>query len=109
MLEDTGELRPFFVGIRTDATKTTGTVGDDVDASEVVVRLVEALRKSRDKYRAVALVKDVTLRDGSSDAVWVDLCHSEGAAMTCYLPYRLDNGRLAAGSMGAQACDNLLW
>lgn len=108
-LEETGELRPFFVGVRADGKKTMGSVGDEVDASEVVVRLVAALRKSRDQYRAVAVVKDVTLRDGSSDAIWVDLCHREGAAMTCYLPYRLEDGRLTAGSMGAQACDNLLW
>ncbi|QDV09865.1 hypothetical protein Poly30_54250 [Planctomycetes bacterium Poly30] len=108
-LESTGELRPFFIGVRIDGTKTMGSLGDEVDASEVVVRLVAALRKSRDQYRAVAIVKDVTLRDGTSDAIWVDLCHSEGHAMTCYLTYRLHDGRLTAGDMGAQACDNLLW
>ena len=108
-LEETGELRPFFIGIRTSGEKTLGTIGDESDAADLVERLVELIRKNRGDYRAVAVVKDVKLRDQDSDAIWVDLCHSEGPSMTCYLPYRLKDEKVVAGEMGAQEQPNLIW
>lgn len=108
-LEETGELRPFFIGIRASGEKILGTLGNESDAADLVEGLVELIRKNRSDYRAVAIVKDVKLRDGSSDAIWVDLCHSEGPSMTCYLPYHLQGERVVAGEMGAQEQANLVW
>ncbi len=109
-LEETGELRPFFVAVQLDGKKTVGTLGEEEDDSaEVVVKLLSVLLKRRDQYRAVAIVKDVTLRGSTTEAIWVDLCHSEGASMTCYLPYEVEDGKLTPGDMGAQASENLVW
>ena len=73
------------------------------------MRLISVLLKRRDEFRAMAIVKDVSLRGGGADAIWVDLCHNEGASMTCYLPYELVEGKVKPGDMGAQASENLLW
>ena len=108
-LEETGELRPFFVAVQTDGKKTLGSLGDEIDANELVVRLLAALKKNRHQYRAVAIAKDVTLRGSDSDAIWIDVCHSEGPSMTCYLPYQLKDQKLTAGDMGAQELENPLW
>lgn len=109
VLNDTGELRPFFIGVQTDGEKAMGSIGNDAEASELVERLIRSLKHNRDKYRAVAIVKDVALREQGTDAIWVDICHSDGISMTCYLPYRRVDGTLMTGDMGAQGCANHLW
>jgi len=110
-LQEGGELRPFCVSVRLDGKTTVGMIDDDetCDAAELVERLVGRLRKERDRFRACAVVKDVTLRGLETEAVWVDLCHSEGAAITCYQPYERKGDTYRFGDLGAQAGQNLLW
>ncbi|MEM8710098.1 MAG: hypothetical protein AAGG01_04035 [Planctomycetota bacterium] len=108
-LEENGALWPFSVGVKKDGTKAVGMVPDSIDTAEHVERLERALKKARDDYRAIALVKDVQLRGQDADAIWVDLCHSEGPSMTCYLPYSIVRKKVVVGEMGAQACDNHFW
>lgn len=113
-LFETGTVLPFYLGIGEEGQVTVGSLDDRLAAPDLAKKLVILLRKSRSRFRACAIVTDQSLigqshSSGNTDAIWVDLCHSEGPAMSCYLPYRQANDTPVLGDLGAQPATNLIW
>lgn len=113
-LLEKGTVLPFYLGIGEEGQVTVGSLDDRITAPEMAKKLVILLRKSRSRFRACAIVTDQSLVDqspigGNTDAIWVDLCHSEGPALSCYLPYRSANDTPVLGDLGAQQATNLIW
>jgi hypothetical protein len=104
-----GEFFPYAVVVRTDGqtemVAARPDAGEDRPASaDVITACRTTLAERRDQLRAAAVVADVHLPDGS-DAVQVELEHTEGPALTIQLPYTkkrfgrgIDYGPLRAGA-----------
>jgi len=113
MLDEHGEFFPFAVALSSSG-ETRTVLGDpglgDRAPSEVVLEvLVAGLRNDRGNLRAVALVSDVRMSD--SDAVAVELEHSEGPTMAVYLRYRARRfrGGVRFGGLVAGAGSPAIW
>lgn len=107
MLDERGEFFPYAVGL--DASNdvrmiaTEPDLGEAPPSEEVLALLIAGLRTERDRLRAVGIVVDVRL--SNSDAIRVELEHSEGPAMAVLLPYTkkrfrrgVEYGELSAGA-----------
>lgn len=112
MLADHGEFVPFAVAL--DTSGETRTVmgdpgsGERASRDEVLDVLIAGQRSDRNTLRAVALVADVRMSD--SDAVQVELEHSEGPAMAAYQHYRprrFRNGVRFEGSIAGVASPSI--
>ncbi len=113
-LLETGTVLPFYLGIGEEEKVIVGSLDDRITAPEMAEKLLALLRKSRSRFRACAIVTDQSfvnqsLGGGEMDAIWVDLCHSEGPALSCYLPYRNTHDAPVLGDLGAQPATNLIW
>ncbi len=112
MLEKHGDFLPYGVSLSLEGegSMVTGYEGDERPiSSEVLSLLIDGLRQQRDRLRAAALVSDV--RAGGSDAIRVELEHSEGPTMAVLLPYqkkRLRRG-VEYGSLQASASTGHIW
>jgi hypothetical protein len=73
--------QPEMVAARPDAADDQPASGDVIDACRTT------LAERRDQLRAAAVVADVRLPDNGSDAIRVELEHTEGPALTVLLPY----------------------
>jgi hypothetical protein len=103
-----GEFFPYAVVVRNDGqtemVAARAHVTDDRPASaEVIEACRTTLAERRDQLRAAAIVADVRLAD--SDAIQVELEHTEGPALTVLLAYskkrlgrRIDYGQLRAAA-----------
>jgi hypothetical protein len=85
-----GEFYPYAVVVRHDGDTElvagpTDETNDRPPSAAVVAACRTALIERRDQLRATALVANLGLPDGS-DAVQVELEHSEGSAITVLLP-----------------------
>lgn len=67
-----------------------GDEDDDLDGNEVVEALLSSLREQRTDLTAVAVVSDVTLLEGGSDAIHVEAEHVDGQLAGLLQPYKLD-------------------
>jgi len=107
MLDERGEFFPYAVGL--DASNDVRMIAAEPDlgeappSEEVLALLIAGLRTGRDRLRAVGIVVDVRL--SNSDAIRVELEHSEGPAMAVLLPYTkkrfrrgVEYGELSAGA-----------
>lgn len=108
-LDRHGEFFPYAVVVRTDgqtemvAARPNATNGRPASA-DVFDACRTTVAERRDQLRAAAVVADVHLPDGS-DAVQIELEHTEGPAVTVQLPYSkkrlgrgIDYGRLRASA-----------
>ena len=90
MLKKHGEFFPYALAISAsgEIMHVAGDPDDGEQPSSVAVlqTLIQALRAEGDAIRAAAVVSDVRLSD--SDAVRVELEHTEGEAIVVLLPYR---------------------
>jgi hypothetical protein len=110
MLDKNGEFFPYGVALDSDGRveMVAGWTGSDRPPStEMIQLLTDGLRQRVSMVRAAAIVADV--RAGDSDAIRVELEHSEGAAMAVLLPYKkrrfargIEYGALAAGTARRQ-------
>ncbi|KQP84567.1 hypothetical protein ASF35_06675 [Aeromicrobium sp. Leaf291] len=91
-LQRYGELYPFGAALDlAGEQRLLGAdpgEGDHPDSTSVLEALYAGAGANADELRAVAFVADVLL-DGS-DALRVELEHSEGACLVVHLPYRLE-------------------
>lgn len=90
MLNKRRECYPFGFESLGDEAVMIGAgagLGDRSDSQAVLDALYEASRSRRDELDAVTYVCDVRLESGS-DAVCVDLEHSQGHALQIVTPYR---------------------
>ena len=86
-----GGFAPVAFTLDVDGTVSLTAAGWDEasgppPAAELLEGLRGALRSARDHFRAVAVVLDAAMPDGS-DVVQVDLEHAEGQALTVLMPY----------------------
>jgi hypothetical protein len=86
-----GEFFPYAVVVRADGETEMIAGRPDPDderpaSNDVIDACRIVLTERRDHLRAVAVIADVRLREGS-DAIRVELEHTEGAALTVLLPY----------------------
>lgn len=112
MLARHGEFFPYAVGVsqlgevRMFAAEP-GT-GEQPASTDVLRDLREGLRAERNALRAVALTSDVRIAD--SDAIRVDLEHSEGIAISVLLRYRHRNGSgIEYGALSADPGRAHIW
>jgi hypothetical protein len=88
-LEKLGEFFPFGATVTADGE--TRLLGADAlqaerpDSASIVSILLAEAQNTRGELRAVGICSDV--RGSESDAIRVDLEHSEGASMSVLLPY----------------------
>jgi hypothetical protein len=54
----------------------------------VIQACVAGLIHEKDRFRATAVIADVTILDSDQDAIAVDLEHTDGFALTVHLPYK---------------------
>jgi hypothetical protein len=109
LVEKHGSHIPFCMAITTSGERTSIAADDTkssaVDALVAGIRqhIAEALHEKR--YRAVALAQNVEYRSAKdgipTDAVQVTLDHENASPVTCYLPYRLMQGKLQPGALFA--------
>ena len=113
MLDEHGEFFPFAVAV--DVHSDTRMIMGDPDrrerppSAEVLSTILQELQRSRQEFRAVARVADVRVAD--SDAVRVELEHSEGPSMAVLLPYkkRRLRGGIEYGSLAATVAVPAVW
>jgi hypothetical protein len=113
MLDQHGEFFPY--GVALDVHSDTRMIAVDPDLGErppsadVLVTIMQGLRRQRDEFRAVAVVTDV--RVAESDAVRVELEHVEGPAMALLLPYKKKRLRKGVdfGDLAATAAAPAIW
>lgn len=90
LLERNGEFFPYAIALSTSGEfrPVAGDPGEGDQPSSVAVlqTLLDGLRGQTTENRAAAMVSDVRLPD--SDAIRVELEHSEGQAIVVLLPYR---------------------
>lgn len=113
-LDTHGEFFPYAVAIDLDGEAEMIAARPDPDdehpkSADVIEACVAALISQRDYIRAGAVVADVRLAD--SDAVRVDLEHSEGHALTVLLPYSKKRRRrgIDYGQLRAQTGSVRVW
>ncbi|UJR85340.1 hypothetical protein [Sandaracinus amylolyticus] len=95
MLEQEGEFEPFALALRKDGEimhLSPDEEGEDErEPEQVVESLRKTLRESREDYRAVAVVADVTLEDENDQAmtaaIHVAMEHAAEEPVNCYVPY----------------------
>ena len=112
MLARHGEFFPYTVGVsqlgevRMFAAEP-GT-GEQPLSTDVLQDLREGLRSERNALRAVALTSDVRVAD--SDAIRVELEHSEGIAISVLLRYHHRNGSgIEYGALSADPGRAQIW
>ena len=113
LLEKNGEFFPYAIALTAsgELKHVAGDPGEGDQPSSVAVlqTLVEGLREEADTNRAAAVVSDVRLSD--SDAVRVELEHSEGQAIVVLLPYRTKRLRrgIEYGETRASQGERQIW
>lgn len=114
-LETHGEFFPYAAAIGSDGQAELVAAQPDDDehpaSADVIDACIAALISKRDHLRAGAIVADVHVRELDSDAIRVDLEHSEGHALTILLPHtpkRAGNG-VDYGSIQAQPGQTQIW
>lgn len=115
LLNQQGQFLPFAAAIRAggEVELIGGQAGgDDTSAQEIRAALLEGLRQgARDgKYRATGLCSDMRVQRGgagpATDAIGVVLEHSDGTALSVYLPYeRQSPGRVQYGDLYSAAAE----
>jgi len=75
--------------------------------TDVLQDLREGLRSERNALRAVALTSDVRIAD--SDAIRVELEHSEGIAISVLLRYHPNGSGIEYGTLSADPGRAQLW
>ncbi|MCP3883154.1 MAG: hypothetical protein GY701_32860 [Sulfitobacter sp.] len=113
LLDRHGEFFPFAATMT--ASGETRLVAGDPDQGEqpnstdVLQTLAAGLRSELDQLRATALISDLRLVD--SDAVRVELEHSEGHALAVLLRYKKRRLRRGAdyGDLAAAPADRQIW
>lgn len=87
LLEKHGHVEPYAFGIKTSGEQNIVDVHDQgPDTLAHLASLYGALTQTRDDYRCIAVLTDVTVDGG--DALCVALEHATGLCMNVYLPYR---------------------
>jgi hypothetical protein len=113
MLDKHGEFFPFAVAVdvHSDTRMIMGDpdLGERPPSAEVLSTILEELQRNREKFRAIARVSDVRAAD--SDAVRVEVEHSEGPSMAVLLPYRKRRLRSGVeyGSLEATVAAPAVW
>jgi hypothetical protein len=112
-LEKLGEFFPFGAIVTADGeTRLLGAdamQGERPDSVSIIPMLLTEAQNKRDELRAVGICSDVRATD--SDAIRVDLEHSEGAAMAVLLPYskkRFGRG-IEYAALQAGVATNQVW
>jgi hypothetical protein len=107
-LDTRGEFYPYAAAVGSDgqAGMIAALPGiDDANprSADVIDACVAALTSKRNEIRAGAIVANVAVPELGGDAVRVDLEHTEGHAVTVFLPYtrkrlrrKVDYGELVA-------------
>ena len=105
MLANHGEFFPYAVGV-SQLGEVRMFAADS--GTDVLQDLREGLRSERNALRAVALTSDVRIAD--SDAIRVELEHSEGIAISVLLRYRHGNGSgIEYGALSADPGRAQIW
>lgn len=114
-LAEHGEFFPYAVVVRADGqTEMVAARPDASDdrpnSADVVTACRTTLAERRDQLRAAAVVADIRLPDGS-DAVQVELEHTEGPAFSIQLPYskKLFGRGVNYGQLRATAGTRHVW
>ncbi len=117
LLEKNGEFYPFAVGLQFDskiAIVATLDGDDHPESNDVLASLYPALREDirKGEYTAVGIVTNVTVRknetDEPIDALRIQIEHPEAEPMACFVPYRLENGKVIKGELVAQWAEPLV-
>jgi hypothetical protein len=113
MLAEHGEFFPYACGVALNGETAMvagdpGT-GEQPESGDVLATLTEKFSTEREAWRAVAIVADVRLAD--SDAIRVELEHSEGPVMAVLLPYKRSRLRrsLDYGDLVATTSSRRIW
>ena len=113
-LDEHGEFYPYAVVVDASGMQRMAAVDAGIDQpgpSGLIGALIAALAEERDQLRGAAIVADVRVRELGSDAIRVNLEHSENVALTILLPYRPRRfGRgIAYGDLQAGPAAAFLW
>jgi hypothetical protein len=118
LLQKSSEFAPFALAMQVaDGEILHLEPDDDVtdDANEVRALLVAGLREGANeaRYRASAIVTDVTVEDDSGEAVMsaihVALEHADGDPVTCIVPYTIDGDKVELAELVAEPGETLIF
>jgi hypothetical protein len=112
MLAKRGEMYPFGAAVTVDGgTRLLADdpgLGEHPAADAVRTSLLDALRRTRDELRAIAVCSDVRLPD--SDAIRVELEHRDGQAIAVLVPYKKRFGqRVEYRDLRAGTAEKHVW
>ena len=111
-LEENGEFCPFAVVLSTDGEVRylQCEPDDEFTQSEGLIAITENTWKSlaeSGEVRATALISDVYIHgkdetDPDTDAIRLSMEHITTGAVTCYLPYSIDEEEIVMGQLVAE-------
>lgn len=118
-LTDASEFAPFALAMQSADGEILHLEPDEEDGADdpeqVRAILVAGLREgaSQGRYRAVAIVSDVTLEDDEgeaiSSAVHVSLEHADDEPVTCIVPYDIGEEEVQLGDLAAEPGDRVVF
>lgn len=111
-LTEDSEFAPFGLAMQAEDAEILHLEPEDEeaidDAEHVRALLIAGLREGalEGRYRAVAIVSDVTLEDDQGEpvtsAIHVALEHADDDPVTCIVPYELGEEAVELGELGAE-------
>jgi hypothetical protein len=117
LLEKNREFYPFAVTLDFDGqiAHAEGWTGEEYPKStELLDLLQESLKEdaANGEIKAAVLVADVRIREHEAapagDAIQVHIEHMHHNPVACFLPYRLEGGKLIEGEAFAEAADPVI-
>jgi hypothetical protein len=117
-LAEESEFAPFALAMQTsngEILHLEPEDGDSGDPEEIVAALVAGLRDgARDgRYRATALVTDVTLEDDGGEAIasaiHVALEHLDDQPVNCVVPYTVDQENVELDELVAEPGERVVF
>lgn len=106
-LQQDGTFFPYAIGMDADGDidlimADTAEIRNEPDIDGVVRACRSGVAARSAELQAAALVLDVTVPEIDSDAVRVEMQHTEGTALTVYMPYSTDGRSVEFGQMRVQ-------
>ena len=118
-LEENGEFCPFAVVLSTDGEVRylQCEPDDEFTQSEGLIEITENTLKSlaeSGEVRASALVSDVFIHgkdesDPDTDAIRLSMEHITTGAVTCYLPYTIEEEEIVMGQLVAEEGESVVF
>ena len=117
LLADATEFAPFALAMRRGDDEIVHLEPEqpDDDPETIISALEEGLREAAEqgRYRAVAIVSDVTVEDDDGElvtsAIHIAMEHAEEDAVSCVVPYTIGEAEVELGDLIAEPTERVIF